>query len=430
MKKYLLMCFSILIITSLVVIAEDDIEVTKVVVSKGVEGFNSEPTYALNFAKNSSVIVWSCGSTTEHVSKIYAVYVKPKSNGKLKFSKPRLISNKTDYNFAPSIAFNDASNSYMVVWASQVKNNDTHLLARKLNSSGRPKGGIVKISSENLVQNSNPKISSFQEPLIALAPAAQPRFIVLWDKSWPTYVSKPSGLHCLQLSATGQPASVETFVFDAPKDQDTGEAVPLLVSNIVDVFGGWYYVAVNRGYSNSLTPPGDNRDTWVFMFTSPTDWYPALQSFNGLRTAGQLFPLSDQGVIHTWYDGFGTELTYTRTFKQGPKKSGGIKKPIKKETTYASCLMQIWSDIYLYNYAGNGQLQIFKMKENGKVDERVGSLDLEDSMGQYMFAYWANGGKKAMLVSEVVTDDQNFLYDIVAYHFDAPGWENQEGSEK
>lgn len=157
MRKRILISVAVFIIVSGVGFADDDNEVTKLVVSKGLGGGNSEIAYARNGRNLSSVIVWSQGSSTKFESKIYAALVKPKSNGTFKISKPRLISNKTDFNYKASIAFNEITNSYMVVWSSQVKNLDTHILGRKLSATGRPKGGIVKIAAEVNAQNSSPR---------------------------------------------------------------------------------------------------------------------------------------------------------------------------------------------------------------------------------------------------------------------------------
>lgn len=424
MKKHLFLYICILALTSAFVFAEDDNELTRVVISKGITGINSEPTYARNINNSSSVIIWTNTSTTDHTSKIYAVYVKPKTNGSFKFSKPRLISNKTDYNFVPSIAYNYEINSYMVVWASQIKNNDTHLLGRKLSATGRPKGPIIKISSENLASNMYPRIAAKYTPMFLSPPATKARFTIVWDKGWPTYVNKSNGLHCINLDVAGKPVGSETFVFAAPLDDKTGEPVSLLVSNIAQVFGGFYYVAVNRGFSNNVIGPDTNRETWIMMFTEPSDFKPAKRAFMDVRTAGQLTGLADQGVLISWFDGFDKQLSYSRSYGWSLKKAGKISNPVKKEITYNSYVMIMWSDLYLYNYGGNGETKVYKLTAKGAVDEHVGTLILEDPIGEDMIVYQANSDFKAMIVANVITDDRNFLSDIVAYHFLAPGWDS------
>jgi hypothetical protein len=422
--RYLSVLLAILIAFSVVGMADDNRNLKKVTVKQNYKGADADLTHAFNYRDFTSVMVWTKTSTKKYESRIYASYISFKKDKSIKVSKPKLISNSTDYNYTPSIAYNSYNNSYLVVWASQVSNQDTHVLARKLNAKGRPKGGIIKVAAEKDATNSSPQVTSFFAPF---GPGKEKhRYVIAYSKTWPTWKKNVyNGVCIAYLDLNGRCSSSIENVFDAGVDPDSGEAQDLRIGNISSAFGPYYFMTITRKYYAEFENVPKSPDTFLFQFSDVTIFEAPKKIYSGIYEPAQTMTTWNVEVLVSWFS-FDKEMAYLQLFKPGPQKAGPIKKPAKKEGSMAAMITNFWSDFYFYNYDGEKTVTAYKIGDKGKGKEKVGSITLPDYLGQEMLVYWANNQEKGIIATNE-WDDNPDVYDteLVIYYFDAPDWENQ-----
>lgn len=423
MKKIHILCSFILVVAAVFAHADDDFKITKVVLSQKRGIINSEIVFARNERNFSSVVVWSGASNSKFESGIYAAYIKPKKDGSFKFSKARLISNESDYNTKPSIAYNSVTNSYMVVWSSQIKNMDTHILGRKLSATGRAKGGIVKIASEANAQNSSPQIAPYYLGFGGYGPE-KGRFVLAYCKNWPSWMQNVyHGMHVRKLDAGGRTAGKETSLLASPVDPGSGESLPLLIGNIQPVFGPYHYTTITVRYFIEYDNVPKKPDTLLYVFGDVDDVQGLVRLYGGLYQPAQITTLNQDAVV-TWVDAIDKQKVYVQHFPFGSFKGDRIRKPVKEKTDIA-CTAVIGRQMYLYNYGG-GSISVYRIGPEGQENVKVATIGLPEPLGQEMKVYWGNDGSKAFLFTNEITSSAPYESDIVLYYFDAPDWENQK----
>lgn len=131
-------------------------------ISKKVLKFNDEAYAAVNPLTGNIFVVWwqrEVGNPT--FSKVWYVFGKRKSSGKIRFKKPKLVGSKQGYNARPFVAWIPGSEEFLIVWDtfrgfSSGKSSD--ILAQAFSAKkGKPSGGIKTVIS-NSNQNYAPKI--------------------------------------------------------------------------------------------------------------------------------------------------------------------------------------------------------------------------------------------------------------------------------
>ena len=423
--RYISILLVLFLIVTLPGMADDNRNLTKVIVKQKVKGTDSDITFASNYQDRTSVMVWTKTNNKKYQSSIYAVYITFKSDKTIKLSKPKLISNSTDYNYEPSIAYNSYNNTYLVVWSSQVESLDTHVLARKLNSKGRPRGGIVKIAADTDARNSSPSVAPYFAPF---GPGKEKhRFVIAYSKTWPNWKQNVYNGVCLAyLDENGRYTSSEEQVLDAAIDPNTHEAQELKIGSITSIWGPYYFFTVTKKYYADYDDVSKKPDTFIFQFSDVQDYEAPRKIYSGLYDPAHVLPAANDRVLVSWEDIWNKNEAYVQLFQPGPKKAGKINRPAKRVKTMASRMVNFWNDFYLYNYDGEKTVTVFKIGAKGNGKEKVGTLDLPDYLGQEMLVYWANNQERGIIATNQYGDDPNNNdTELAIYYFDAPDWENQ-----
>lgn len=195
-------------------------------ISKKIEKQNWKPSIAGNPATGDMVVVWEQLDIVSMRRVVYAAFCKYKGDGKFKVSKPKLLSANTGLNMDPSVAFDGASETYLVVWAKREltgpRTGKFNIAARKLNSKGKPAGKEFLITKD--AEASNPVALILPGSYTFGSPATRPAYLLIW-RHMPSYIepgNNINGLWTVQLDSGGARVSEAVQVFKMGKVDHLG----------------------------------------------------------------------------------------------------------------------------------------------------------------------------------------------------------------
>lgn len=167
-------------------------QTTTVLVSKNAKGVNWQPDIAVD-SKGNALIVWIQTAEGESAHHIYAARARLKGS-KLKAGKAIPISGELPHNRYPTIAYQELSDTFLVVWEGQ-GDDGYSLQTREIDTKGQPAGSEKTLLMSEAGFYLRPKLVP-----VAKARKSKKSYLLVWYQ-----VDNPDkrGAYSALLSSTG-----------------------------------------------------------------------------------------------------------------------------------------------------------------------------------------------------------------------------------
>ena len=377
-------------------------------ISKSISGSNSSPAYALNNSDGSFLVSWMNMGITTPDTKVYCALGKVKKNGKIKFSKPRVITDEKGLNLDPSLAFNSKTQSYMAVWFNEVSGKRV-VRGRVLSKKGSAAGSIINIAED--------AGASFLQPRVVARQNSE-GFIVLFSKVCESADAGESGVFAMQVDADGSNASEAVLLQGAGADASSGAPRHSIISRAVAA-GGEMAVVITKRYNDPFSSAEIKSDDLVFTFNDALEISATCLAASGNVTPGELLPNS-KGVFLNWFDFMGlptvvTVQNLTLSHPGAPKKKGKLQKINGGKKVCLSALAEVNNSYYCFYTTDGTDMNFTKLNKRGKPAGKPGKLYGEIVTDGRLLAFQAGEDGKIILISKAF---QDFGYHLLAYSFD------------
>lgn len=331
-------------------------------ISKSLPKVNSHQRMAVNSQTGDVLIVFSQSDPADNdFGQIYAVLCKRLENGKYKVKKAQLVSPATGTHGRPDVAYNPATNQFIVIWDTMQVEADrltqaTKVFSRLLNAVGKPVGAPVT----TLDSKRGDSFVYVHTITSSAAPAADATFLLLWNRypiGWDNRTQ--TGMWSVLLNKSGVPVNTPSQVVQGSWQDDTsgptgrfwffGVFPESVVTNQNGATVGTGSISTSAadaffmvGVTKLIGPIADeSREAHIVKLGAGGKFQKAVLLENALSDDTRVIQLSSKLFLTTWYKDDPDFTHRNRRFNTTVKLIKKASAPLKGSTAWFSDLVKL-----------------------------------------------------------------------------------------